>query len=175
MHGHGEKPYLCTYEGCDRAQPGHGFPRQWNLRDHMRRVHNDNGTASQATISPTSSGSSSSSKAKKRKNDHEKATGDKPHRKSSGSHKSTSSTAGQTAALPQIEEVLPDTAQIDQWHRHQQALQTLVHGFSQPEDPQFLHSFKDAQTHLTAMGKISDELVSAKNANTYRRSWKQSG
>lgn len=39
MHGHGEKPYLCTFEGCDRAAAGNGFPRHWNMRDHMRRVH----------------------------------------------------------------------------------------------------------------------------------------
>ena len=45
MHGHGEKPFLCTYEGCDRSVSGNGFPRHWNLRDHMRRVHNDSGPA----------------------------------------------------------------------------------------------------------------------------------
>ena len=41
MHGHGEKPFLCTYSGCDRSTAGNGFPRHWNLRDHLRRVHND--------------------------------------------------------------------------------------------------------------------------------------
>ncbi|TRX89729.1 hypothetical protein FHL15_009319 [Xylaria flabelliformis] len=34
-----ERFYLCTHEGCERAIPGKGFPRQWNLRDHLRRVH----------------------------------------------------------------------------------------------------------------------------------------
>ncbi|KAH8820035.1 hypothetical protein F5884DRAFT_865705 [Xylogone sp. PMI_703] len=48
MHGHGDKPYLCTYEGCERGQPGNGFPRHWNLRDHMKRVHNDPGTSSRS-------------------------------------------------------------------------------------------------------------------------------
>ncbi|KAI0450709.1 hypothetical protein F5B21DRAFT_415916 [Xylaria acuta] len=43
MHGHGDKPYLCTYEGCERAIPGNGFLRMWNVRDHMRRVHNYTG------------------------------------------------------------------------------------------------------------------------------------
>jgi hypothetical protein len=43
MHGHGEKLFLCTYKDCDRGIPGNGFPRHWNLRDHMRRVHNDPG------------------------------------------------------------------------------------------------------------------------------------
>lgn len=40
MHGHGEKPFLCTFEGCERGAPGNGFPRHWNLSDHMKRVHN---------------------------------------------------------------------------------------------------------------------------------------
>lgn len=40
LHGHGEKPYLCLFRDCDRSQPTQGFPRQWNLRDHMKRVHN---------------------------------------------------------------------------------------------------------------------------------------
>ena len=53
MHGHGDKPYLCTYEGCERSAAGNGFPRHWNLRDHMRRVHNDSGaTKSNASGSP---------------------------------------------------------------------------------------------------------------------------
>ena len=39
MHDHGPKPYLCFFKDCDRAQEGNGFPRRWNLFDHMRRVH----------------------------------------------------------------------------------------------------------------------------------------
>lgn len=40
MHGHGEKPFLCTIQDCERSKPGNGFPRHWNLNDHMKRVHN---------------------------------------------------------------------------------------------------------------------------------------
>jgi hypothetical protein len=43
MHGHGDKPFLCTYEGCERGVTGNGFPRHWNRRDHMKRVHGDPG------------------------------------------------------------------------------------------------------------------------------------
>ena len=39
MHGHGAKPFLCKFEGCERAHENHGFPRRWNLLDHMKRVH----------------------------------------------------------------------------------------------------------------------------------------
>jgi hypothetical protein len=55
MHGHGEKPFLCTYEGCERSVSGHGFPRHWNLRDHMRRVHDrePSPSSSNKTAKPT--------------------------------------------------------------------------------------------------------------------------
>lgn len=39
MHGHGDRPHLCLYPGCERSIPGNGFPRRYNLFDHMRRVH----------------------------------------------------------------------------------------------------------------------------------------
>ncbi|QIW95004.1 hypothetical protein AMS68_000522 [Peltaster fructicola] len=39
MHGHGKCPYLCEYPGCERSDPDRGFPRLYNLRDHMKRVH----------------------------------------------------------------------------------------------------------------------------------------
>lgn len=39
MHGHGARPNLCHYPDCERSTPGQGFPRRYNLFDHMRRVH----------------------------------------------------------------------------------------------------------------------------------------
>ena len=39
MHGHGSKPHLCLFKDCKRAQKGNGFPRRWNLEDHLKRVH----------------------------------------------------------------------------------------------------------------------------------------
>lgn len=39
MHGHGEKPFNCELQSCERSIPGNGFPRHWNLCDHMSRVH----------------------------------------------------------------------------------------------------------------------------------------
>ena len=60
MHGHGEKPHLCHYEDCDRSLPGNGFPRRWNLFDHMKRVHGFVGTpSSNGSISPTPSSGNS--------------------------------------------------------------------------------------------------------------------
>ncbi|KAL8841513.1 MAG: hypothetical protein Q9170_000896 [Blastenia crenularia] len=60
MHGHGDKPHLCTYQECERSVPGNGFPRRWNLFDHMRRVHAYTGSASSpGSTSPTPSSASS--------------------------------------------------------------------------------------------------------------------
>ncbi|KAL2164166.1 hypothetical protein VTH06DRAFT_3380 [Thermothelomyces fergusii] len=159
MHGHGEKPYLCTYEGCERSIPGHGFPRQWNLRDHMRRVHNDNGTTTQAT-SP--SGATAASRGRKRKNDApEKPAGqEKP-----SPRKSSKAAADSEAPAPKQPEVVSHP-ELDQWYEHQKALQSFIQGCAQPDDPQTLQYIKDAQKHLNAMGKISHGLVQGS-----RRSW----
>ena len=43
-HGHGHKPHLCRYADCERSKDGQGFPRKYNLFDHMRRVHNFQGS-----------------------------------------------------------------------------------------------------------------------------------
>lgn len=43
MYAYGDTPYLCTYEGCERGVDGNGFPRYWNLRGHMKQMHNDPG------------------------------------------------------------------------------------------------------------------------------------
>ncbi|UPX17473.1 uncharacterized protein EKO05_0007825 [Ascochyta rabiei] len=43
MHGHGARPHLCHFQDCERAVPGHGFPRRYNLFDHMKRVHQFDG------------------------------------------------------------------------------------------------------------------------------------
>ena len=61
MHGHGEKPHLCHFPDCERSTPGNGFPRRWNLGDHMKRVHDYTGPASSTgSSSPTPSSASSS-------------------------------------------------------------------------------------------------------------------
>ncbi|EHY60356.1 hypothetical protein ABEF92_005880 [Exophiala dermatitidis] len=39
LHNHGLNPFLCKFPDCDRAREGNGFPRRWNQRDHMKRVH----------------------------------------------------------------------------------------------------------------------------------------
>ncbi|KAH6624361.1 hypothetical protein B0J18DRAFT_176646 [Chaetomium sp. MPI-SDFR-AT-0129] len=160
MHGHGEKPYLCTHDGCERSIAGHGFPRQWNLRDHMRRVHNDSGAAAQPA-SPPASGPSAS-RGRKRKSD-------APEKQSSQekvSSRKSSKASVETAPAPKHAEVVSHP-EIDQWFEHQKALQNIIQGFVQPDDPSTLKYIKDAQEHLNAMGKLSNGLIQES-----RRSWR---
>ena len=59
MHGHGPKPHLCRFKDCDRAMEDNGFPRRWNLFDHMKRVHDYAGSEpSNKSNSPSPSSSS---------------------------------------------------------------------------------------------------------------------
>lgn len=60
LHGHGDNPHLCFWEGCERSIPGYGFPRRWNLYDHMRRVHDY--TASERHSSPEAAASTPAKK-----------------------------------------------------------------------------------------------------------------
>ena len=61
-HSHGVNPYLCIFKDCERARPGMGFPRRWNQRDHMKRVHQH-----EEADSPPKKSSTSMSNAKRRK------------------------------------------------------------------------------------------------------------
>ncbi|KAL1875763.1 hypothetical protein VTK73DRAFT_9824 [Phialemonium thermophilum] len=189
MHGHGDKPFLCTYEGCERSLPGCGFPRQWNLRDHMRRVHNDNGTGTQSTTapanqapaagSPPSTSANSASKGRKRKKDIPESSS---HRKSSGTKTHNQGVVEVPSAPTQDSSHLSKTAGnpvdplVDQWHSHRKALQRIAVDFpEQLEDPQVLQQIKEAQTHLASIGRISREAMAAlkkADASGYRRSWK---
>ncbi|KAK4690579.1 hypothetical protein P7C71_g6239, partial [Lecanoromycetidae sp. Uapishka_2] len=58
MHGHGEKPHLCIFKDCDRSAEDNGFPRRWNLFDHMKRVH-DYDPPNKGASPPSSTGSRS--------------------------------------------------------------------------------------------------------------------
>ncbi len=107
MHGHGEKPFLCTFEGCERGVPGNGFPRHWNLCDHMKRVHNS---------SPSPSGPAKPSRgSKKRKN----STGE------SGSSKKSPTTASASVEKPRAP--ARPLSFSEQWQQgHQQLMSELM-------------------------------------------------
>ena len=68
MHGHGDKPYPCPYPDCDRSGTN-GFPRRWNLGDHIKRVHDQRMASAPhgADYPLPSSGSSSLSQQQRRR------------------------------------------------------------------------------------------------------------
>ncbi|KAI1810982.1 hypothetical protein GGS20DRAFT_579454 [Poronia punctata] len=172
MHGHGDKPYLCTYEGCERSSPGSGFPRQWNLRDHMRRVHSDNGTSVTGQTAPaasTTGASAQAAKGRKRKNkDSVDATTSTTSRKQA----SKSAQAAEAAAAAKAAE----QPLIDEWYQHQKALQAYLEVYNAPDAFDYMSSLKDATGHMESMGNISKKLQQKKATREgYRRSYGQSG
>ncbi|KAK4230000.1 hypothetical protein QBC38DRAFT_470986 [Podospora fimiseda] len=40
VHGLSEKPYICTFKGCQHSVPTDAFSRQRDLADHMKMAHN---------------------------------------------------------------------------------------------------------------------------------------
>ncbi|KAG5982524.1 hypothetical protein E4U55_001774 [Claviceps digitariae] len=146
LHGHGDKPFLCVYEGCERAVPGNGFPRQWNLRDHMKRVHNDHGSAGG---SPPSGGSSSQS-AKGRKRKTEVAE------QSSGTRKAT------LKSMPVVEapKHVPVKPLLEQWLDQRRVVEEIVRGLDKPDDARSLQQIGDVQKRLAYMANMTKELSS---------------
>ncbi|KAI5868177.1 hypothetical protein GGS23DRAFT_602070 [Durotheca rogersii] len=164
MHGHGDKPYLCTWDGCDRAVPGNGFPRQWNLKDHMRRVHNDSGNVLNVSSgSPPSGHGSSAQSAKGRK------------RKSKDSIDSTSSRK-HAARLSQAEAAMraAERPMVDEWYKHHKALQTYLQEYSVPDAFDYLQQLTEARDHLAAMGKISSKLLQSNKGSSTHDSYRRS-
>ncbi|KAF2005740.1 hypothetical protein P154DRAFT_318026 [Amniculicola lignicola CBS 123094] len=58
LHGHGSRPHLCHFPDCERAMPGNGFPRRYNLFDHMKRVHDYTGPTTELSPPVTQAPSS---------------------------------------------------------------------------------------------------------------------
>jgi hypothetical protein len=77
MHGHGSRPHLCHFTDCERSVPGNGFPRRYNLFDHMKRVHDFTGpTTEPSPPAPSQAPANRKSISRKRK-----STADEPTEK----------------------------------------------------------------------------------------------
>ncbi|EFX06137.1 c2h2 finger domain containing protein [Grosmannia clavigera kw1407] len=178
MHGHGDKPYRCTYDGCERSTMGNGFPRQWNLKDHMRRVHHDESLqmAAAATLpSPprTSSSSHSLSKNRKRKKDSlsgHVTAGSLPSRKASSRGKGQHNAAAEAdSSRSQAQmQAAAAKAQLDQsfkmWSEHTATLRDIVGNFSQPYALQTFQQLQDARTHLSFLEQIHTAMAQSQSA-----------
>lgn len=139
MHGHGDKPFACPYEGCERGVPGNGFPRHWNLRDHMKRVHNDPGqpqAKSNASSSPPPPGSI--------KNRKRKAGDDLP---------SQDKTPKRIATPPAEVRQPPEPGLLERYQEKHQMLQGLVNRLYDPSHPDSLTRLHDALACIKVMGR----------------------
>jgi len=151
MHGHGDKPYLCTYEGCERGVPGNGFPRHWNLRDHMKRVHNDPGTQpkSNASGSPPASGGPAS-KSKKRKAS--EVANDAPFMEKP---QKRNATPPAVTCQPQ------EPSLVDRYQEKQQMLREVVAKLEDPRNTENMALLRNANDCIKVMVQTTQRIVSA--------------
>jgi hypothetical protein len=67
MHGHGSRPHLCHFSDCERSVHGNGFPRRYNLFDHMKRVHDYTGPTTEPSPPASNKSGEKSKVTRKRK------------------------------------------------------------------------------------------------------------
>lgn len=144
LHGHGDKPFLCHYEGCERGVPGSGFPRQWNLKDHMKRVHNDLGNTG------TSAGNTMPqppAKGRKRK------TSDGPEARPGASRKSTQKNVpAKEARQP------PAKPLLEQWMDSRRAIEEMLRSVKKPDDVRTVPQIVEIQERLSSLMQMTTEL-----------------
>ncbi|KJZ72900.1 hypothetical protein HIM_07663 [Hirsutella minnesotensis 3608] len=151
LHGHGDKPFLCMHEGCERAVPGNGFPRQWNLRDHMKRVHNDHGSAGG---SPPSATVTQSTKGRKRKTDVPEP-------------QATSSRKAPVKNMPPPESAQASKPLLDQWLDHRRVVEDMVRGLNKPEDSRSIQQISEVQKRLAVMVKLTTQLTGVPKSEVF--------
>lgn len=138
MHGHGEKPFLCTADNCDRSIPGNGFPRHWNLRDHMKRVHN-------TVPEPTDSDQPTRGARKRKTSSVEGKT-----RK-----KNPANSPPKETAQPVTNEMSPE----DQFREHRRQLMSAMELLNDPSDPEALTKLRRANSYLKEMAATSQKIA----------------
>ncbi|KAK8009734.1 NADPH dehydrogenase [Apiospora arundinis] len=158
MHGHGDKPYACTYEDCSRSLPENGFSRHWNLRDHMRRVHRDYG----ASIN-SQNGSSFSRRApasalvRSRKKGPNRSSKPLGHSRKLALEPEPADDAVDAARTA-------EQALTNQWYEHRSAMQQCLQHYDNPVAFDFLKQLSEARTHFAAMGKITCKLKKCRDS-----------
>jgi hypothetical protein len=167
LHGHGEKPYLCSYKDCERSIQGNGFPRHWNLKDHMKRVHSDSGDSLDTVPAGPSSGSSAGAgaglsqpaKGRKRKSK-ETSTGPSSSRKSL--------TKPKVAHEPvQVKEEPVVHMHASEWEEHYKALMRATKTLRQ-DDMDAHMAIREAQDRLEQLARLSRPTASRRSQVTSR-------
>lgn len=138
LHGHGDKPFQCPHPDCERSLPGNGFPRLWNLNDHVRRVHDMSRTPSKK---PTT-----------RKEPRTSTKDRRPARKVAGRKRKRDGLA-ENGGVRGTEEELRAT-----WDSRLADLRSAVSRIGKPEDGESLKLAGDAQEHLAWMTWVGYKL-----------------
>jgi hypothetical protein len=149
MHGHGDKPFLCTYDGCERGVAGNGFPRHWNLRDHMKRVHNDPGQPKSNASTSGSPPPSGPTKGKKRK------AGDNPDSPSAEKAPKRISTPPVTQRQTQ------EPSLVDRFHEKQIMLADVVKQLSDPRHGDTMVLLRNATECIKVMVQTTQRIQNA--------------
>lgn len=149
MHGHGDKPFLCKYDGCERGVTGNGFPRRWNLYDHMKRVHNDPCTSRSAGGSPPPTEKPATG-SKKRKQDTitEPTTSDKEPVK--------------RVKSPPVVNQQPSLIEI--YHQSEQRLQEAVKQLHDPKSANGMTNLRNASDCIKMMAQTLQKINQASPA-----------
>ncbi|KAK8007153.1 hypothetical protein PG989_001143, partial [Apiospora arundinis] len=132
MHGHGDKPYACTYEDCSRSLPENGFSRNWNLKDHMRRVHNDYGSSINFQNGLSFSRRAPASVlVRSRKKDPNRSSKTLSHRRKLALELAPADDAVDAARTA-------EQALTDRWYEHRSAMQQCLEHYDNPAAFDFL-------------------------------------
>lgn len=142
---------------------GNGFPRQWNLRDHMKRVHNDHGCGGGSP--PSVSAGAVLKGNRKRKT--EAVAEQKPKQKQQQQQQQQTQhqqlqNASRKAVLrgvpPAKPKPLPSKPLLEVWLDQRREVECMIRGLHKPDDARSLKQIDDVQKRLTQMAKLTKEL-----------------
>lgn len=151
MHGH--QAYNCTYKGCERSLDGKGFPRAWNLKDHMRRVHNDHGNG---PVAGSQRGAAAEEQTKARRKSKTSTSG------SSSRKSSKSMPVVDTAAEESMDRMQQD---FMDWEDYYKNLQGAVQQLGKPTDSESRRQLKKAQKYLDQMSSVYERIHTNPNGS----------
>jgi len=158
MHGHGDKPYTCTYEGCSRALPKNGFSRNWNLRDHMRRIHTDHGASINSHFGSSSSvRGSTSDPVKSRKMDYSRSSRPLSHSRKLRLWPEPTDDALEATRIAK-------QGLSDRWYEHRSAMQQCLQHYDSPANFDSWKQLSEARAYFAAMAKITRKLKKTKDS-----------
>ena len=154
MHGHGEKPNLCTFPDCDRSLPGNGFPRRWNLGDHMKRVHDYTAPArSNASSSPSPSVNSYYQGVSSKRRTSNTSHSEGPKRAKQGSSSKPSPKIGKANTVSSSQGKRRQS--IDKmWYERKAALTAGLESF----DPNDVHASSQINADYTILQNIASSI-----------------